>query len=213
MDAFIFRLEILGVIAFAVSGALDGIESRMDLLGVLILGVITSVGGGIIRDLVLGINPPKSFVNPVYIYVAFTASLSTFIWTYYKRNIKKDSINFLFNKWLTTFDAIGLAVFTILGMNVAYSLSYDYRGIVYVFVGVITGVGGGILRDLLSRKMPYIMERNIYASASIIGALVHYFLIKYGLFASPVSMIISIIIIFTVRMVAAKYELNLPKVR
>ncbi|NLW52247.1 MAG: trimeric intracellular cation channel family protein [Tissierellia bacterium] len=213
MDDFIFRLEILGVIAFAVTGALDAIDSKMDLLGVIILGVTTSVGGGIIRDLVLGINPPKSFVNPIYIYIATISSLLTFAWTYYKRNIKKESIKFLFNQWLTTFDAIGLAVFTVLGMNVAYSLSYDYRGIVYVFVGVITGVGGGILRDVLSQKMPYILERNIYASASIVGALVHYFLIKHQIFTQPVSMIISMLIIFTVRMVAAKFELNLPKVR
>lgn len=213
MFNFIFILEIIGVLAFSITGALDAIESKTDLLGVLILGVTTAVGGGLIRDIVLGINPPKSFVSPIYVYIALAASLATFLFLYLNRNVLGNNVSKFFDTMLTTTDAIGLSVFTILGMNVAYELNYDYRGLVYIFVGLITGVGGGILRDVLSRKIPYVLERNIYASASIIGALLYYYFRSHTDIGVYLAMIISMLVIFSIRMYAASKDLSLPKIK
>lgn len=211
MESVISSFEILGVIVFAITGALEAIKSGLDLLGVLIIGVTTAVGGGIIRDLVLGINPPASFNDPKYIYIAGATALIVFSFAYYNKKVMGNASIKIFDKILTLTDAIGLAVFTVLGMKVAYALSYEYRGVIYVFVGLITGVGGGVIRDVLLQKVPYILERNIYASASIIGAIIFYFMTKYGLLTEALRMEISILIIFSIRMYAARHNLDLPK--
>ncbi|MDO5027415.1 MAG: trimeric intracellular cation channel family protein [Tissierellia bacterium] len=212
MTSIISFLEILGVVVFAITGALEAIKSSLDLLGVLIIGVITAVGGGIIRDLVLGINPPASFNNPKYIYIATFTSFAVFSFAYFNKKIMGNASIKIFDKILTITDAIGLAVFTILGMKVAYSLSYEYRGVIYIFVGLITGVGGGIIRDILLQKVPYILDRNIYASASIVGALIFYLMTKHSMTNELLRMEIAIGIIFLIRIYAAKRDLNLPKV-
>lgn len=212
MQSVISFFEIVGIIVFAITGALEAIKSKMDLLGVLIIGTTTAVGGGIIRDLVLGINPPASFNNPIFIYYATSTSLIVFMIAYFNKKIMGNASVTFFDKILTVTDALGLAVFTILGMKVAYALSYEYRGVIYIFVGLITGVGGGVIRDVLLQKVPYILERNIYASASIIGAVIFYLLTKNNILNEALRMEISILIIFVIRIYAAKHNLNLPKV-
>lgn len=212
MQSVISFFEIVGIIVFAITGALEAIKSKMDLLGVLIIGTTTAVGGGIIRDLVLGINPPASFNNPIFIYYATSTSLIVFMIAYFNKKIMGNASVTIFDKILTVTDALGLAVFTILGMKVAYALSYEYRGVIYIFVGLITGVGGGVIRDVLLQKVPYILERNIYASASIIGAVIFYLLTKNNILNEALRMEISILIIFVIRIYAAKHNLNLPKV-
>lgn len=211
MDTFIFILEIVGLTAFAITGALDSIESRMDMLGVLIMGVVTSIGGGITRDIILG-QIPRSFADPFYFYASLIISLATFAFVYYKRNIKGENISNYFDDILTITDAIGLAVFSILGMNVAYSISLEFSPILYLVCGTLTACGGGILRDIMSQKLPYVFDRNIYASASILGSVI-YFLLRRTPVAQPTSMIISILIIFIVRYIADRKNLQLPKIR
>ena len=211
MEQLISLLEIIGLLAFAITGSLEAIKSKTDLLGVVILGVVTSVGGGIIRDLVLGITPPNAFKNPIAIYIATFVSLAVFVTLYYNKKVLGNTSTKYFGSLLTATDAIGLAVFTILGMNVAASISMNLRGVVFIFVGVITGVGGGVVRDVLLGKVPYILEKNVYASASILGAIIYYLLIKYQVFNSPTSMMLSIGIIFITRMIAAKNNIQLPK--
>lgn len=211
MEQLISLLEIIGLLAFAITGSLEAIKSKTDLLGVVILGVVTSVGGGIIRDLVLGITPPNAFKNPIAIYIATFVSLAVFVTLYYNKKVLGNTSTKYFGSLLTATDAIGLAVFTILGMNVAASISMNLRGVVFIFVGVITGVGGGVVRDVLLGKVPYILEKNVYASASILGAIIYYLLIKYQVFNSPTRMMLSIGIIFITRMIAAKNNIQLPK--
>ncbi len=212
METLISILEVIGVVAFSISGALEAIKAKNDILGVILLGAITAVGGGIIRDLVLGINPPNTFVNPKFIYISVFCSLASFIFIYYNRKLLGNPRTKIFDMTMTTTDALGLAVFTVLGMNVAYSLSYSYRGVIYIFVGLITGVGGGILRDLMLNRIPNVLDRNIYASASIVGAIAYYLLNKSAYFLGSINMLIAIGIIFTIRMVAATKNLQLPKV-
>lgn len=212
METLISILEVIGVVAFSISGALEAIKAKNDILGVVLLGTITAVGGGIIRDLVLGINPPNTFVNPKFIYISVLFSLASFFIIYYDRKLLGNPRTKIFDLMMTTTDAIGLAVFTVLGMNVAYSLSYSYRGVIYIFVGLITGVGGGILRDLMLNRVPNVLDRNIYASASIVGAIVYFYLKKSAYFLGSINMLIAMGIIFTIRMVAATKNLQLPKV-
>lgn len=212
MDLFIAALEFIGVIAFASSGALEAIQSKMDILGVVIISVTTAFGGGIIRDLVLGVNPPNVFTDPNYMYVAMGVSLTIFMLLYFNKKILGNPSYKYFDILLTISDAIGLAVFTVLGMNVAFAVSQDFRGAIYIFVGLITGVGGGVLRDLMLSKVPYILDRNVYASASMLGAIIYYLLRRSTDLPIAVMMLISMLIIFTVRMIAAIKNIHLPKV-
>lgn len=210
MQTLLVLLEIIGTIAFAISGAMEGIKSNMDILGVTILGVITAIGGGILRDITLGLSLPSSFVDPRNLYTSAIISILTFIFVYYNKKILGNNINRRFDNIMLVTDAIGLAVFTVLGMDVAYNLSTDFTIPLYIFVGVITGVGGGVLRDILSQSRPYIFHKHVYASASIIGALI-YLLLKRTL-NTPLPILIAIISIIIIRLLAIKYKWNLPKI-
>lgn len=138
-EMLLLSFEIVGTIAFAVSGALLGLEKQMDILGISILGLTTAVGGGVIRDLILGLTPPMTFRNPLYAIIAIGVSILVFIIAR-KRSVFQ-------GKWYETvmliMDSIGLGVFTVVGINTAYSQDGEYNIFLLVFVGVVTGVGGG----------------------------------------------------------------------
>lgn len=211
MGNFIKYVEIIGLIAFAISGALEGIKSNLDFLGVVVLGVITATGGGVIRDLILGINPPISFRSGVNIYIAVFVSVIVFLVNLFNDNVNRWTVNKLFDISLLYYDAIGLATFTITGMQIAYAIDDSYSMALYVFVGVISGIGGGIIRDTLINAVPYILDRYVYASASIVGAVLFHILIIYTTVNQTLSAIICISIIFSIRILANKYRWNLPK--
>lgn len=211
MEGFIKYIEIVGIIAFAISGALEGIKSRLDLLGVIVLGIVTATGGGVFRDLILGIRPPFNLRTGFNIYLAIGVALIVFLINLFDKNVNRWTVNKLFDKTLIYSDAIGLAVFTITGMEVAYRLHTEYSIILYVFVGVVTGVGGGIIRDTLINSVPYILDRHVYASASIIGAIIFHLLTVYTDLNRAISSTICIVLIFTIRILAHKYKWNLPK--
>lgn len=211
MQSYIFYVELIGIIAFAISGALEGIKKNLDFLGVLILGIVTATGGGIIRDVVLGINPPFSLKNGANIYLSIFISVLVFVINLFDDKVNRWTINKLFDKALVYSDAIGLSVFTITGMQVAYNINNSHSLALYVFVGVITGVGGGILRDLLTSSVPYILDRHVYASASLIGAVLFHLLNKYTNISIQIISILCMFIIFIIRILANKFEWNLPK--
>lgn len=168
MAEFLLILEIIGTVAFAVSGAMTGLSKKMDIFGVVILGLTTAVGGGMIRDLVLGLTPPAMFTNPIYAAVAAVVSVIVFLPAV--------------RRWLTAYgrvreilmlvmDSLGLGVFTVVGIQRAYTAT-DHRGLfLLVFVGVVTGVGGGLLRDVMAGNTPFIFVKHVYASASMVGAI------------------------------------------
>ena len=211
MENFLIILEMIGTIAFAISGATVGIKSRMDVLGVTILGVTTAIGGGIMRDIILGLQLPSSFSGPRNLYVSTLVAMATFVFVYYNKRVKGNNINRAFDAIMLITDAIGLAVFTVLGMDVAFKISLDFPFPLYIFVGVITGVGGGVVRDILAQTKPFIFYKHVYASASIIGAVLYYLL--RGALPAPVPMLISMITIITIRLCAYKFKWNLPKVQ
>lgn len=202
-------MELIGTVAFAVSGAMVAIRKNLDILGILVLGVSTACGGGVIRDLLIGVHPPVMFKQPIYVTVAaISVGILFLIVRFHSSTLElleseryKDIMNFL--------DAIGLGIFTVVGVN---SVIDGYHGryfILMIFLGVITGVGGGVLRDVLIHETPAVLYKHTYACASIVGALCYVKL--YDLIAKLPAMIISTIIVVVLRLLARKYKWNLPK--
>ena len=206
MSEFLLILEIIGTVAFAVSGAMTGLAKKMDIFGVAILGLTTAVGGGVIRDLILGLTPPAMFTNPIYAAVAVVVSVVVFL----------PSVR----RWLTAYgrvrdvlmlvmDSLGLGVFTVVGIQRAYTAT-DHRGLfLLVFVGVVTGVGGGLLRDVMAGQTPYIFVKHVYASASIIGAILCAAL--WASLGATMAMLLGASVILTIRLLAAHYHWSLPR--
>ena len=137
-EIYVLAFELLGTAAFAVSGALTAVGKKMDVLGVMILGLTTATGGGIIRDITLGYTPPAAFRNPVYSLVALLVSLIIFLPPVRKTIGRHEAA---FNNILTVVDAIGLGVFTVIGIQAAHSETNAHGVYLYLFVGVVTGVG------------------------------------------------------------------------
>ena len=209
MNSVFFVLEIIGVVAFAVSGAFVAIKTKFDIFGVIVVGCITAVGGGITRDLIAGQTPPKIFENVYILGVAAFASILAFCLAYAKRkkfNAIKEKIE-IFNNY---FDAAGLATFTIMGVEYAFQYGLSDNIFLAITMGVLTGVGGGLLRDLFTETTPYIFTKHIYAIASILGASVFYVMRSF-MPKSVLPSIVGIAIIFLLRVFATIFHWRLPK--
>lgn len=191
----------LGIIAAGISGALVGIKKELDLFGVISIGAAASLGGGIIRDLMIGNTPPVALVDPSYFTVSLIAILVT--WFFYKK------INKL-NKVILITDAIGLGVFTAIGSNTAIIHNYTDPFIV-VSMGLITGIGGGVLRDLFANEIPFVFRKEIYAIASILGSIS--FIISYGEVPHIASLYICLTVTFLIRIIAILFKLNFPVIK
>ena len=192
----IFFFELIGTIAFAISGASVAIKKNMDVFGVIVLGTTTAVGGGIIRDILLGITPPMAFKNPIYTLIAIVISILVF-------GVREDV--FEENRIVLLMDDIGLGVFTVVGVKAGIPFDNSF---LCIFVGVLTGVGGGVLRDLFAGRIPSIFSKHFYACASICGAILSTYIWKIN---SILSMISGAVIVVLLRILAAKYRWNLPK--
>ena len=209
MDELIYALEIIGAAAFAVSGAMAALEHEADIFGVIFLAVVTALGGGVIRDLLLGVTPPKMFVSYVYLAVAAVAALVVFADAYIRREKyrkhrdKLDSIN-------NMFDAVGLAVFTVSGMNTAMQQSDNV--LLILVLGMSTGVGGGMLRDMMINKMPKVLRKRVYAVASLLGGGVYYGLFTLGVHET-IAAVSGMALIIALRVLATVYKWNLPAIR
>ena len=205
MQHFIFILEIIGTIAFAASGAMTALKKDMDIFGVAILGLTTAVGGGAVRDIILGVTPPTMFEKPVYALVAAVVSIIVFI-PNIRRILTKN--HKLYDTVIRTMDALGLAIFTVMGISTAKAVADGYNLFLLVFVGVITGVGGGVMRDMMAGDTPYIFVKHIYACASILGALACALLwVPLG---TVWSMFIGAALVFVIRLLAAHFKWSLP---
>lgn len=203
--------EIVGTVAFASSGAMVGIRRQMDIFGVLVLGVITATGGGVIRDLILGLTPPVVFQNYIYVVCASLVSALLFLIVYLKGHLLEKEFIIKFEQIMMGFDAIGLGIFTVSGMNRALILTQEKNYFLVIFVGVITGIGGGMLRDVLAGMTPFVFVKHIYASASILGAVCYLFL--YQRVEQVLAMCISALVIVVIRGLAAHYRWNLPRIK
>lgn len=209
-ETIIFVMEITGTVAFASSGAMLAVRKEMDLFGVCVLGVTASVGGGLMRDLILGITPPNMFRKPVYTLVAVGVSVLLFLLLYVRRSFWESRAATAYDRVMALFDAAGLGIFTVSGIHTARSLGFD-QTFLLVFLGVITGVGGGLLRDVIAQEKPYILTKHVYACASIAGALVCVWV--YPALGSPAAMAAGALAVFLVRLLAMRYRWNLPRIR
>lgn len=205
-----YIMEILGTIAFAASGAMVGVRKRMDIFGVFVLGFVTAVGGGMVRDVILGITPPNVFINPTYAMVAVTTSWIVFTVVYLKRDVMDGRFKIIYDKLMLIMDTLGLAIFTVVGVNIGIQQGYLEKIFLLTFAGTITGVGGGLMRDVMAGEPPYIFVKHIYASASVAGSIVCVYM--YRVFGAVESMIISTMVILIIRYLAARYHWNLPHI-
>lgn len=194
----IYLLDLFGVAVFAVTGALAAGKKKMDLFGVVVLALATALGGGTLRDVILGAYPVFWISDPTYIFVGTAAAVSTFIMARFVQ---------LPSKALKFADAFGLAVFTVIGTGKTISLGVP--GSIAVIMGVMTGVAGGIIRDMLSGEVPLVLKAEIYATASLCGAIT--FVVLAGQFPSvPLPTPAAIAVTLVLRMAAIHWKLSLP---
>lgn len=208
MEIFVRVLEIIGTIAFAASGALIAMRRHMDILGVIVLGVVTAVGGGILRDVILGITPPLAFRDPTCAMIAMGTSVLLFI-PWIRHGLMGRQRVFDFSLFLM--DSVGLGVFTVMGIWNALDFNPDRSTFLLVFVGVLTGVGGGVIRDVLAGQMPFILVKHVYACASLLGAIGCALLWRF--LPSYAAMLIGSALVLVIRLLAAHYHWNLPTVK
>jgi uncharacterized membrane protein YeiH len=194
----VYVLDLLGVTVFAISGALAAGRKSLDLLGVLIIAVVTAIGGGTLRDLLMDRHPIFWIADPAYLVVASIAAAVTIVYV----RLRPPPGNSLLIA-----DASGLALFTITGAQIAEASGHS--AIIVVLMGTITGVAGGVLRDVLTADVPLILRRDVYATAAIAGASLYLLALKSGV-AAPSAAFIGMAAVVVLRLLAIFFGLRLP---
>ena len=193
-------LDLFGTMAFAVTGAFKAIEHKSDIVGIIILSTITGVTGGVVRDLVFGRIPPLAVADPLYLVITTATAIAIF---FLYKVLRKHWNMFL------KFDAIGLGVFTVIGA----SFAYEFAGLNFLamaFAGLVTAVGGGILRDVFVNEVPIVFVKELYASASFVGVVMLFALVAAGVNLG-VAAIPTIAAVTSLRLLAMKFNWNLPR--
>lgn len=195
----LYVIDLIGVAVFAVSGALAAGRKRLDLLGVVVVATVTAIGGGTTRDLLLDRHPVFWVADPSYLALIAAAALSTVVYVRWRRPPEKA---------LALADAFGLAFFVISGAGIAAAL--DLPAISVVVMGVLTGVAGGVIRDILTTEIPMILRQGeLYATAAITGAAVFLVLLRLGA-QPPVPALVGMAVIVALRLAAIVWGLRLP---
>ena len=210
MEQAVFILEIIGTVAFTLSGVMTAIEKRLDLLGVVVLGTVTAVGGGGLRDVLLGILPPMLFRTPIYVTVAVVVSLLAFAVAYLMGDRFTDKIERL-SPMINVLDAVGLGVFVVVGVRAAIQIGFAGNAFLSVFVGTVTGVGGGLMRDQLAGLIPMVLQKRVYAIAALLGAIAYYVLVRCGVI-EWVCLSIGVGLVILIRLLAAHFLWSLPRI-
>ena len=198
-ENFTLLIELLGTVAFAMSGSFAAMQKRLDPFGVLIIAFITSVGGGTVRDLLLNV-PVFWMHNMLMCSVIFVTSMISMVF----KSLEKK-----FKVTLFIFDSFGLGLFTIVGIQ--KGLSADLHPLICLTLGTITGCFGGIIRDILLNRIPLIFRKEIYATACIIGGSAFLLLVKYSSFKYVIVQVFTILLIVAIRTLAVKYQWQMPK--
>ena len=206
-NSIIFAIEIIGTIAFASSGAMLGIRKNLDIFGVVVLGLCVAVGGGIVRDIILGLTPPSAFRDPSYALTALVTAMLLFGIVYWKQEILTSRYMEIYETIMNYCDAAGLGIFTVLGVYTGYEQGYRGRFFL-IFLGMLTGIGGGVIRDVLADTMPFILRKHIYAVASLAGAFVCQRLIGQNLYLALAA---GTAVVLVIRILASHYRWNLPR--
>jgi len=207
MDFLWLLFDVIGTIAFAISGALLGIQRRMDIFGILMLALVTAIGGGIVRDVMVGRIPPTSLQTGLYISITLiTVGIIFIMYRYgWNRYIEGKGAT----KVYLTADALGLASFTVTGATIG--ITVDPGNLVLtVVLGVITAVGGGIIRDILAHRTPSVLKEEVYALPALLGSIIYY--VVCGMGHQIMASYATFLIVFIIRMVALEYHWNLPRI-
>lgn len=200
VSVFIQVLDLVGTAAFAITGAFKAVEHKSDIVGIIILATITGVAGGVLRDVVIGRIPPVAIANPLYVGIAIAMAVAIFF--LYKSFKRYEGI-------VLKFDAVGLGVFTVIGTSFAYSV-FGLNFLAMAFAGMITAVGGGILRDVFVNEVPIVFIKELYASASFAGVVAFYLMLAAGI-DFTIAAIPCIVLVTAIRVLAMKYNWNLPR--
>lgn len=202
LDSFIYISDMIGVIACAISGVLVASRLRMDPFGMLVLAGVTGIGGGTLRDMMMGATPVFWVLDPDYIYVILVTAFVVALWLYNQGTMRRFSTYLL-----PVVDAFGLAIFTVIGTNKA--LMFGFSPSIAIVMGGITGVGGGMIRDVLAGQVPFVLRKEVYATASILGAVLY---VTCREFEVDVifSMLIAMIGTLSLRLSAIVWHLRLP---
>ncbi|MBQ8765220.1 MAG: trimeric intracellular cation channel family protein [Clostridia bacterium] len=212
MELFSTVIEILGVIAFSISGAMVAIRRKTDLFGVILLAIITTLGGGLTRDVILGFSPPAFFSMKSYILISAVIAVIVFFFarkfshTYLENESRIEHIN-------DVFDALGLGIFAVMGVKVAFDHGHNNAALISITCGLITGICGGMLRDILTNNVPFVLVKRIYALAALAGASVYYVLYIYGdviHIGDNAAIIIGVLVTFILRILAMTFKWNMP---
>lgn len=202
-------LEFIGVFVFALSGGLVGLRARLDLFGILVLAWVTGLGGGIIRDLLLGATPPVGISDWRLIVTGLAAGLIVF--TLYGQvrsaTARRPRSAGVITGLVKILDAVGLSVFAVAGALRAIQLESPW--VAAIVVGGVTAIGGGMIRDVLAGQVPEVLQRELYAVPAVAGAALVVGLDAAG-WLNPVTMWLSVLLIFVTRMVAVALDLNMP---
>ena len=194
----LYTLDLFGVGVFAISGALAARKKQMDIFGILVLAFVTALGGGTLRDVLLDAGPVFWISDTAYItMVAVTGSLTIFSTRLFSFT----------GRWLLISDALGLAVFTMIGTQKAFLLTNSFG--IGIIMGITTGVAGGVVRDILSAEVPLILRKEVYATAAFLGAALFLILNQIGV-PNTLCTFISIAATFTIRLMAIHWGLSLP---
>ena len=209
MDLVLYGAELVGTVAFALSGAMLAAHKGLDLFGIVFLGVVTAVGGGTVRDVLLGLTPPRMFYNYEYVALAIGTSLALFlVFRLFPRARAglAGQMDLLYNLC----DAVGLGIFAVIGTQAGMEAGFGENAFLCIFLGLTTGVGGGILRDVMCADIPGVLRKHIYAVAAIAGSATFYFLSRLGL-EGTAAVVCGMAVTVALRMLARHYRWNLPK--
>lgn len=202
MDLF-YIVDLAGVFVFAISGALAAREKKLDLFGVFIIAFVTGLGGGTLRDVMMGRTPVFWMQAPIYVGMIFGGTFFAIIF--------RKKMHYL-RKSLLLFDTIGIAFFSIIGTEIALSFSYDLHPIIVISIAAMSACFGGVIRDILCNEIPIIFHKEIYATPCVTGSFVYLGLREINLFDDYISSFIAIAFIIAFRLFAIKRSLELPKI-
>ncbi|SDS61511.1 Uncharacterized membrane protein YeiH [Formosa sp. Hel1_31_208] len=191
-------VDILGTIAFAISGVLVALDKRMDAFGVLIIAFVTAVGGGSLRDMMVGIHPVSWMTNMTYVYVIIASVVFAVL--------LKNKINYL-RKSLFLFDTIGIGLYTVVGIETG--IVSGLHPIICIALGTMTACFGGVLRDILCNEIPIIFRKEIYATPCILGGFSYFLMREFVADTNFIFVIAGLIVIIT-RLLAVRLKISLP---
>ena len=208
VEAVFTAVEIIGVISFAISGSIEAINKETDLFGVVFLALLTSFGGGMIRDVMIGNNPPVFFTSYVWVITCAITAIAVFVIAaiFKKKFVENEEIIAKINN---VFDALGIGAFTVSGIKLTMNLGYTHPFIA-ISMGMITCIGGSMVRDFCLREIPFFLRKRVYALATLLGGACYWLMLHFG--ANEIAaMIISPLVVFAIRMMATVFRWNFPK--